>query len=399
MSIEPAVQPAAVEPTAVEPAAAARPQRGDELELRIESLAFGGEGVARLGDGGYVVFVAGAIPGDRVRAVVHKRKRSYAHARTLEVLEPSPERIAPVAKHPGVPWQVLPYERQLQIKQTQVDEALKRIGHLDGYELAGDRARRAAVALPQQARVLLRRGRRRRRRRAGRAAVRLSRARRRQSGDADGGLPAGLRARQPGARGRAALVSRGGLDRLGSRPSAGDRARRSARAGSAADASGAGGAITAARSASARRPTGARACATSSCAKAPQRPAADPHRHDRRRAGGGLAGGDAQRVARQEPLRRAVDALVEPRRDDRAAARPSWCGARPSCPSAWASSTCRSPPRRSFRRTPRWPSGCMRSSSSTRRWRAGSACTTSTAGSARSRSRSRRARASCGASS
>src|SRR6195256_754323 len=107
-----------------------RPQRGDELELRIESLAFGGEGVARLGDGGYVVFVAGAIPGDLVRAVVHKRKRSYAHARTIEVLEPSPERIAAVANHPGVPWQVLPYERQLQIKQSQVDEALKRIGHL-----------------------------------------------------------------------------------------------------------------------------------------------------------------------------------------------------------------------------------------------------------------------------
>ena len=112
-----------------------RPQRGDELELTIDSLAFGGEGVARLGDGGYVVFVAGAIPGDRVRAVVHKRKRSYAHARTLDVLEPSPERIAPVAHHPGVPWQVLAYERQLQIKQQQVDEALRRIGHLDGFEL------------------------------------------------------------------------------------------------------------------------------------------------------------------------------------------------------------------------------------------------------------------------
>ena len=112
-----------------------RPQRGDELELQIESLAFGGEGVARLGDGGYVVFVAGAIPGDRVRAVVHKRKRSYAHARTLEVLEPSRERIAPVADHPGVAWQVLPYERQLEIKRGQVDEALRRIGRLEGFEL------------------------------------------------------------------------------------------------------------------------------------------------------------------------------------------------------------------------------------------------------------------------
>jgi 23S rRNA (uracil1939-C5)-methyltransferase len=114
----------------------ARPQRGDELVLRVDSLAFGGEGVARLDSpGGYVVFVAGAIPGDRVRALVHKRKRSYAHARTLEVLEPSPERLAPTAAHPGVPWQVIPYERQLEIKRDQVEEALTRIGHLDGYEL------------------------------------------------------------------------------------------------------------------------------------------------------------------------------------------------------------------------------------------------------------------------
>ncbi len=112
-----------------------RPQRGDELELRIESLAFGGEGVARLGDGGYVVFVAGGVPGDLVRAVVHKRKRSYAHARTIEVLEPSPERIEPLAHHPGVPWQVLPYQRQLEIKREQVGDALRRIGRLDGFEL------------------------------------------------------------------------------------------------------------------------------------------------------------------------------------------------------------------------------------------------------------------------
>jgi 23S rRNA (uracil1939-C5)-methyltransferase len=112
-----------------------RPQRGDVLELRIDSLAFGGEGVARLGDGGYVVFVAGAIPGDLVRALVHKRKRSYAHARAIEIIEPGPERIAPTADHPGVPWQVIPYERQLQIKSAQVEEALRRIGHLDGFEL------------------------------------------------------------------------------------------------------------------------------------------------------------------------------------------------------------------------------------------------------------------------
>jgi 23S rRNA (uracil1939-C5)-methyltransferase len=112
-----------------------RPERGEQIELRIDSLAHGGEGVGRLGEGGYVVFVSGALPGDRVRAEVVKRKRSYAHARVVEILEESPERIPPTAKHPGVAWQVLPYERQLQIKAEQVEDALRRIGKLDGFEL------------------------------------------------------------------------------------------------------------------------------------------------------------------------------------------------------------------------------------------------------------------------
>jgi 23S rRNA (uracil1939-C5)-methyltransferase len=112
---------------------AARPRRGDELELTVDALAFGGAGVARRD--GYVVFVQGAIPGDRVRAVVGKSKRAYAEARVLDVLTPSPERIAPQADHPGAPWQVLPYERQIEVKQAQVDDALHRIGKLDGYTL------------------------------------------------------------------------------------------------------------------------------------------------------------------------------------------------------------------------------------------------------------------------
>ena len=118
-----------------ESAGSARPRVGDALELEIDSLAFGGEGIGRVGEQGYVVFVADAIPGDRVRAVVSRRKRSYAHARTVEVLRPSPERIPPRAAHPGAAWQVLPYERQLEIKQGQVEEVLRRIGGLDGYEL------------------------------------------------------------------------------------------------------------------------------------------------------------------------------------------------------------------------------------------------------------------------
>jgi 23S rRNA (uracil1939-C5)-methyltransferase len=110
-----------------------RPQRGDELELTIDTLAYGGAGVARTD--GYVVFVTGAVPGDRVRAVIGKRKRAYAEARAVEILEPSPDRIEPVADHPGAPWQVLSYARQLEVKQSQVDDALRRIGKLDGFAL------------------------------------------------------------------------------------------------------------------------------------------------------------------------------------------------------------------------------------------------------------------------
>jgi 23S rRNA (uracil1939-C5)-methyltransferase len=119
--------------TETQTTAAARPRRGDELELTIDALAFGGAGVAR--HDGYVVFVPGTVPGDRVRAVIGKSKRAYGEARLLDILHPGPERIAPVADHPGAPWQVLPYERQLQVKQAQVDDALRRIGKLDGFAL------------------------------------------------------------------------------------------------------------------------------------------------------------------------------------------------------------------------------------------------------------------------
>lgn len=110
-----------------------RPNRGDVLELTIDTLAHGGNGVAR--KDGYVVFVAGGFPGDRVKAEVGKAKRAYAEARVVEVVEPSPDRVEPVADHPGAPWQFLPYEKQLQVKAEQVEDALRRIGRLDGFEL------------------------------------------------------------------------------------------------------------------------------------------------------------------------------------------------------------------------------------------------------------------------
>ncbi len=111
----------------------------EQLELEIDSLAFGGRGVARV-DGGLVVFVSGALPGDRVRAEVTKSKRRFAEARTVELLRPADDRVADTCVHedepcPGAPWQGLPYESQLAHKSEQVDDALRRIGDLDGFEL------------------------------------------------------------------------------------------------------------------------------------------------------------------------------------------------------------------------------------------------------------------------
>ncbi len=108
------------------------------LELEVETLVYGGRGLAR--SNGYVVFVAGALPGDRVRAEVTKPKRAFAEARAIELLDPSPDRVPDSCTHegrpcPGAPWQGLAYERQLAHKQEQVDDALRRIGGLDEFEL------------------------------------------------------------------------------------------------------------------------------------------------------------------------------------------------------------------------------------------------------------------------
>jgi 23S rRNA (uracil1939-C5)-methyltransferase len=114
------------------------PRRGDLLDLEVDSLAFGGRGVARID--GFVVFVAGGLPGDLVRAEVTKPKKRFAEARAVELLRPGADRVADSCTHegepcPGAPWQGLDYEQQLVHKHSQVDEALRRIGGLDGFEL------------------------------------------------------------------------------------------------------------------------------------------------------------------------------------------------------------------------------------------------------------------------
>ena len=116
---------------------AAPVQVDDEVELRVDSLAYGGNGVARLD--GFVVFVRRGLPGDTVRARVTKVKRNHAEALATEVVEPGPQRVeAPCAHYPacgGCRFQDLAYEAQAEIKHGQVADALRRLGDLPDFPL------------------------------------------------------------------------------------------------------------------------------------------------------------------------------------------------------------------------------------------------------------------------
>ncbi len=106
--------------------------KGAELHLEIEGLAYGGMGVAK--PDGFVVFVKDAVPGDRVRARVIKKTRDHAEA-VIEALEvPSPLRIEPpcpiFATCGGCTWQNLTYEEQLRWKRKQLLETLVHLGGL-----------------------------------------------------------------------------------------------------------------------------------------------------------------------------------------------------------------------------------------------------------------------------
>ena len=111
---------------------AAPVQRDQELELTIDSLAYGGNGVARLG--GFVVFVRRGLPGDTVKARVTKVQRRHAEALATEVVRPGPQRVdAPCAHYPacgGCRFQDLAYDAQLAAKEQWVADSLQRLAGL-----------------------------------------------------------------------------------------------------------------------------------------------------------------------------------------------------------------------------------------------------------------------------
>jgi 23S rRNA (uracil1939-C5)-methyltransferase len=115
----------------------AKPRRGDLVEVTVDDLAFGGEGVGRLD--GYVMFVSGGIPGDRVRLRVTETRGRYGRGVIDAVLEPSPHRVAAPCPYfgqcGGCRLQHVDYGAQLAFKQKQVQDCLERVGGAAGFEL------------------------------------------------------------------------------------------------------------------------------------------------------------------------------------------------------------------------------------------------------------------------
>ncbi len=109
------------------------------VELTIEDVAFGGKGVGRAeGKGvgraeGKVVFVPFTIEGERVTARITREKKQFAEADLDQILESSPQRTTPECPYfgrcGGCSYQHIIYQHQLRLKQRQVEESLRRIGH------------------------------------------------------------------------------------------------------------------------------------------------------------------------------------------------------------------------------------------------------------------------------
>ena len=136
---------------------------GDQLNLTIHDLAFGGEGVGRVhvprdtgqvtGDknspaatdgetlspvtrhpspDAFVVFVPFVIVGETVEAEITEVKKNFARAKLLRVVTPSPERVAPECRYfgacGGCQYQHIDYAAQLRFKHKQIADLFEQIG-------------------------------------------------------------------------------------------------------------------------------------------------------------------------------------------------------------------------------------------------------------------------------
>lgn len=111
-----------------------KPKKGEELEVTVNSIAFGGKGIAE--HEGFKIFIPDTCPGDLVRIGVGKVKKNYAEGKVQELIRPSEQRIDARCAHfdtcGGCKFQFLSYEDQLVIKEQQVRDGIERLGGLPG---------------------------------------------------------------------------------------------------------------------------------------------------------------------------------------------------------------------------------------------------------------------------
>lgn len=107
-------------------------KKNDEVELVIEDFSSEGDGIGRVGESGYTLFVKDTVIGDRVLVRVMKTKKQYGYARMIKLLEPSPDRVEPVCPNArqcgGCQLQHVSYSCQLAFKENKIKNCLKRIG-------------------------------------------------------------------------------------------------------------------------------------------------------------------------------------------------------------------------------------------------------------------------------
>lgn len=110
--------------------AIAAPNMGDKEVVTIADMAFGGEGVARIGD--FVVFVPFVAPGEEVEIELTEVKKRFGRGRVLRMVRESDERVKPLCQYfgdcGGCQYQHLAYPLQLEIKRKQIADLFERIG-------------------------------------------------------------------------------------------------------------------------------------------------------------------------------------------------------------------------------------------------------------------------------
>ena len=113
-------------------------KKNEELELNITGLNSEGQGIARTEEG-FVIFCPNTLPGDTVNAVIKKKKSSYAEARLVSLITPSPFRIEPKCRHFGLcggcKVQNYSYDKQIDFKTETVRNALEKIGGFTGLDI------------------------------------------------------------------------------------------------------------------------------------------------------------------------------------------------------------------------------------------------------------------------